>query len=471
MGNNEKNAMEGLISQLEQLAQQPKTQALLLDAKTPNFWSILEYGRESYETRFCKMLRWLLDPTANHGLGDAAMRWIANYAGVELTQSGDTYVPDDQDGAETEALGNHIDVFAHDRSAGLLVVIEAKMGSDEHESDIVEAVVEEQDAEGKVVKCKKKVSQLEKYYETVDGHALYGDKRSYPHAVYLFLTIDGHRPPSFPENEEEYSQWQYQWHDMSYADLVSMLDDLLPKLTDLDAMKLVKDFRINTQSKLDLEDDAFSAFEPYKENIDLLHTYFVGDNDEDGGDDSSMQEVQEAGQAFQLALGDRMPFQDAKMLVGRVYEALCAGKQVHTKNVGAQRLVRRIFNLYALNKLPGADDSTTYGKEPKESRISPTDSEAGNNIVEIKMTSGKGQGLTFFPAEGTGEDPVYLSGDTRGVFPNDPISVPRGMNLPRIVKSDVKTLQAMDDESLRAQINTWIQQSRAIAKARREKRS
>lgn len=44
----------------------------------PNFWEIIEYGRESYEVRQSKMLRWLLDPNENHGLGNSFLKKFIN---------------------------------------------------------------------------------------------------------------------------------------------------------------------------------------------------------------------------------------------------------------------------------------------------------------------------------------------------------------------------------------------------------
>ncbi len=43
---------------------------------TPNFWDIIEYGtskngmdRSAHETRYSRMIRWLMDPGENHNQG------------------------------------------------------------------------------------------------------------------------------------------------------------------------------------------------------------------------------------------------------------------------------------------------------------------------------------------------------------------------------------------------------------------
>lgn len=439
------HTMDELVLQLEHFAARPSVQAELLEEKTPNFWSILEYGRGSYETRFCKMLRWLLDPTANHGLGDAAMRWIADFAQVQLPDDHGNYAVDSQDGAETEALGKRIDIFAHDRSAGLLVVIEAKMAADEHDS---------------VMDNGEEASQLYKYYDAVTSHAEYGNKESYPHVAYIFLTEDGHQPPSF---EKEHEDWHDLWRTMSYEDLSAMLDDLLPKLVDLDAMKIVKDFKVDVQRNV-ASQEVLDEFENYADAIALLHTYFLGDDDESDTDSEPDQDkVRQAALDFQEALGTRMPLLEARALLDMVYRMQQRDEQDHSVNCDVQYVARRIFNLYALNEIDITEPSR-FGKESKEERISPAKPNTG--LVQVSLTRGKGQGLHFLYGHDEGDAVIYLSGDTKGNFPNDPARPPRDSGLPRLEKSTADELRLMSDEKLRAQVDQWLAQSLAIWKVR-----
>lgn len=143
------------------------------------------------------MLRWLLDPTANHGLGDYMLRSMAAFAADQLHErrpvsADDPYELDKRDGAETEALRKHIDVFAHERNAQICVTIETKMGTDEHDSNTAAGVE----------------SQLKKYYDAVTTHPRFG---TFAHAYFIFLTKDGHVPPSFPMNVDERADWQRRW--------------------------------------------------------------------------------------------------------------------------------------------------------------------------------------------------------------------------------------------------------------------
>jgi hypothetical protein len=57
-----------LLERLDRVMQEPWMKDLIGEAYRPNFWSIIEYGRGSYETRYSRMLRWLMDPSENHGL-------------------------------------------------------------------------------------------------------------------------------------------------------------------------------------------------------------------------------------------------------------------------------------------------------------------------------------------------------------------------------------------------------------------
>lgn len=76
--------MRGLVGKLKVLSLTPQMKAELEAAKKPSFWSILEYGKNSYETRYSRMLCWLLNPAGTHGLGGFALRWFAGFAERKL---------------------------------------------------------------------------------------------------------------------------------------------------------------------------------------------------------------------------------------------------------------------------------------------------------------------------------------------------------------------------------------------------
>ncbi|KOA48442.1 hypothetical protein BAAM0483_08125 [Bifidobacterium animalis subsp. animalis MCC 0483] len=206
-------------------------------------------------------------PTANHGLGDYALRWMVNFADSRLGSENPVsveglYDPNNRDGADTEALRKCIDIFAHECNVQICVTVETKMGTDEH--SIITSNGEE--------------SQLKKYYDTVIGCAEFG---KYAHSYFIVLTDDGHVLPSFHVDEEKRADRQRRWVSMSYADLHALLDECMLRLADMDAMKIVSDFRTDVTRKIDMSDDnLFDAFDSYRMEIESIHDYFFGDDDE-----------------------------------------------------------------------------------------------------------------------------------------------------------------------------------------------
>lgn len=110
----------------------------------PNFWDIVEYGRESYEIRNSKMLRWLLDPNGSHGLQD---RFV-----IELVSLFDGTLAAEMKGRRTEQLREvsvelevplevvagsktargRLDLLYLDKELGCFIAIENKTGTSEH---------------------------------------------------------------------------------------------------------------------------------------------------------------------------------------------------------------------------------------------------------------------------------------------------------------------------------------------------
>lgn len=429
-----------LAAKLRELRLSPWMAARLNAERVPNFWSIIEYGKGSYEIRYSKMLRWLLDPTANHGLGAFMLRWIANaidFSDPAKPQSVDwskgaegdfdvnSYHPNDYDGAETEALGKRIDVFAHDQANGICLVVEVKMGIDEHDSTM----------KGE------SVSQLEKYWTAVMDHPEYGSD-AYGHRYFVFLTEDGHIPPSFASNMcsvDSQDDWKRSWKTMSYKQLHMLLDQALLHLTSADASKLVRDFAMDVRRHSDYGDDKqYAPFEQYAMIITQLDEYFNGDTgdeeesgkskkNEDGDDSAQYHATRKIGNDFIVALSkESVPVDDAKMMINNLCSRFTTTKQDHTTNPDVQLLVRRVFNRFAANELD-LSDPTVFGSEPKEARLSPVKPElAYTGVTGVELTQGKGQGISICFGD-LDEDKktrrgtrIYLSGDNAGTFPNDP---------------------------------------------------
>ncbi|MBI5066936.1 MAG: PD-(D/E)XK nuclease family protein [Deltaproteobacteria bacterium] len=134
------------------------------------------------EVRHSDFLRFLLDPSENHGLGDTMLKALLKRA-LQRHQHPELGVIDidvadlSESYAERERFA--IDVLIHGDPAGIVIAIENKIGADEH-SD-----------------------QLRRYKESI--------RREYPShkAVLLFLTPDG-QDPSDPD-----------WIALSYDDVLA----------------------------------------------------------------------------------------------------------------------------------------------------------------------------------------------------------------------------------------------------------
>lgn len=112
----------------------------------PNFWDVIHYGESSYENRYNRMVRWLLDPGGNHGLGSAVVRALAAQVGgfsagaerVNRTVGSrrvrtrvETPVPDDGAGRS-----GRIDVTVEDREQSLYLAVESKLRSEQHSAQL-----------------------------------------------------------------------------------------------------------------------------------------------------------------------------------------------------------------------------------------------------------------------------------------------------------------------------------------------
>lgn len=456
--------MRDLVGKLKVLSLTPQMKAELEAAKKPSFWSILEYGKNSYETRYNRMLCWLLNPAGTHGLGGFALRWFAGFAERKLnvcnqnsctgkakeaypsreeTQDPtpgipspwDNYRPDDRDGAKPEALSKNIDVFAYSFNDEICVTVENKMNSDEHSSKT-------EDGE---------VSQLKKYYDAVMSDDTFG---SFKYKYFIFLTKDGHTPPSFSDptcDDNTKEDWQRRWMCMSYADLVEMLDAVLPRLTTLEGVAIVKDFRNDVVRNIDMDNVVlYNSFYDYREEVVTLYTYFFGEDTEEDSRKSkrrkkaktSESDLTQAGILFLTALGGMLPLEDAKYLIQQVYEHLS------NNNRDVQLVIRRLFNHYAVKQVNLADKDA-FGTERVADRVSKVKPKFKDEWSQVRISGNydthKGQGINMTIA---GTDSVlYFSGDEHGIMPNA-CSAARGSGRRSPKKHNAAELVTWDDERL-----------------------
>ncbi|MCW4464165.1 PD-(D/E)XK nuclease family protein [Glutamicibacter sp. MNS18] len=106
----------------------------------PNFWSIIHYGEASYENRYNRVFRWLLDPTGNHGLGPRVVNGLLNeldpqgpHVGSIRTQTHtETAVPRSDVQGSKYALKGRIDITLNDLTNKVYVAFECKMKSSQH---------------------------------------------------------------------------------------------------------------------------------------------------------------------------------------------------------------------------------------------------------------------------------------------------------------------------------------------------
>ena len=466
--------MRDLVSKLKVLSLTPQMKAELEAAKKPSFWSILEYGKNSYETRYNRMLCWLLNPAGTHGLGGFALRWFAGFAERKLNvcnQNSCTgkakeaypsreepkyatpsreepqdptpgipspwgnYRPDDRDGAKPEALGKNIDILAYSFNDEICVTVENKMNSDEHSSKT-------EDGE---------VSQLKKYYDAVMSDDTFG---SFKYKYFIFLTKDGHTPPSFSDttcDDNTKEDWQRRWMCMSYADLVEMLDAVLPRLTTLEGVAIVKDFRNDVVRNIDMDNVVlYNSFYDYREEVVTLYTYFFGEDTEEDSRKSkrrkkaktSESDLTQAGILFLTALGGMLPLEDAKYLIQQVYEHLS------NNNRDVQLVIRRLFNHYAVKQVNLADKDA-FGTERVADRVSKVKPKFKDEWSQVRISGNydthKGQGINMTIA---GTDSVlYFSGDEHGIMPNA-CSAARGSGRRSPKKHNAAELVTWDDERL-----------------------
>ncbi|WP_154708458.1 hypothetical protein [Bifidobacterium animalis] len=113
-----------------------------------------------------------------------------------------------------------------------------------------------------------------------------------------------------------------------------------------------------------------------------------------------------------------MPLNEVKILLKMIYDHMHIGHQDHTVNQDVQKLVRRVFNRYAVKQLDISNPSC-FGTESKDSRASQAKREYAPHIISVRMTSGKGKEIHFAP-EGETQPTIYLSRSSSGLFPNDP---------------------------------------------------
>lgn len=235
----------------------------------PNFWDIVDYGASAGETRYSKMVGWLLDPQEDHGLGTFfASRFVQTAFGVgapEISERARVHprewrnidvllVDYDEAGMpmRTLVIENKTDTSEHARS-GLPIgqttwynwVIRGDFESME------QSVASATDLEpARAARLRKQIRSWKT--DTGDYRGVDDARR---HFVYLTPRHDEHaEDPEF--------------RTVTYEQLEQLLDEVLQLLTDRrdpDATKIVLDFRRTIHRRFDrrLGEQITHAFDEY----------------------------------------------------------------------------------------------------------------------------------------------------------------------------------------------------------------
>ncbi|WP_431791448.1 PD-(D/E)XK nuclease family protein [Kocuria palustris] len=377
--------------------------------KSPNFWSILEYGKSSYEIRYLRMLRWLMDPKGDHGLGAYISRELIRLVDSEAADrlSG-VYVPSKKDVVRNEGINSSggIDVLLYEEAASLCVAVENKVYADES------FPVNEQ-------------SQLHRYHDAVQGHHTFSAAEN---KFFLFLTLDGHSlktsggwgkgdqfdPPAYYED----------WKPISYSELNGILEAAIEKLLEEPLVdefgmltnsghvyKIIDDFIVDNKSKVDLLTRHREEIEGFRTHEEELASIVQALDDEERGESAANGDLESEGLNILDEIGEDLNLETR--LVERalvdIYEALASSTADHTPNGGVKRIIEKVSEAFVGHVL-----------HPKESCALPEGKREATGFSHMRRSQGKGQGLYWYASDDVrSKEHLYISGASNGNLPND----------------------------------------------------
>ena len=354
----------------------------------PNIWDIVEYGNESYETRYSKFLSWLLNPRvkniagskAKHNAGTFfAEKLLSKYLNkqVSLSKNFDYFYVKPEESFPFNCEGRDckkpcdkkkrkIDVLFLDKTAEKYILIELKMGSNVHS-------------------C-----QLKKYADYAD------EKYSDYEGLLLFLTPNG--------GEAKEKEWDTRWTCVKYEDLNDPLHELIGDIYKRDqpncdhTRKLIHDFLYDMKR--------YASKEQFK---DMVSKKELTDDEYASLENVIIQIQQETSASYKENFLKRID-DDRR---GQNHDPLEEG----------QLLIRKIFNEIAESKngkdaIP-VNNSDNFGEETDEQRSSVANKDYQKlGIRAIRLKTGKGQGLEVYLKDDL-KTHIYMSVDCYNIFPND----------------------------------------------------
>lgn len=379
---------EGYLRKINEFKEKDWVKNYIELKKKPNFWSIIEYGktkdskgRSAHETRYSKMFRWLLDPNANHNLGNVfaykLMKKINRDTDYKQSRENNIHIK-----CNTEV--EDIDVYYEDHEQKVLIAIEVKQFSAEHQSTGFN-------------------SQLDKYEEIINKfEEKENDKFN---KIYIFLT---------PLEDEPSNK---AWHAVGFKAFIDIIEEVkeecLYKSKDRyksDILKIMDDFKEDLRRSMDILEKDYAYVMKNFSKEEIKFTSKLADEITHQGEGDSINKLMEMDKDNGSGLHDLI-------LLVNDYISL----QNHTPNKAVKLLMRKIFN-YISEGENLTEDLQAVFKEAQSRDIKPEYiKKYGLDFTEIELTSPKGQGISLYTNFKNRR--MYFSGDTYGDFPNDGMGI------------------------------------------------
>lgn len=205
-----------------------------------NVFDVLKISRA--EIRHSNMLGWLLDPNENHGLGDSFLYGIISKISQYISHSDALlFLSSDLYSFNVYREWNHIDILLVSNQCKLVLAVENKVGSHEHNSNGRN--------ESQLVTYKKRLQSQFKDYTT----------------ILVYLTPDGDNP-----SDDD-------WVVLNYSDVVTILESVYKSRSCSlagEASLLIKNY-INTIKKTVIMDQELvnlcnSIYNKHRKALDLI---------------------------------------------------------------------------------------------------------------------------------------------------------------------------------------------------------
>ncbi|MGM0409830.1 MAG: PD-(D/E)XK nuclease family protein [Bacillota bacterium] len=204
----------------------------------PNFFEII--GVEKNENRHSNILSWLLNTSANHGLGDFFLRSFLKKLLSENNNDLEVNFFDieifDFDDIEVRREWNRIDILLISRQNNLVIVIENKIDSSEHSN------------------------QLNRYYNIINRE--FNDY----HKVFVYLTREG----EIPSDEENWLIFDYD----SVLALIEYVLEYRKNTLTKRTLEIIKQYKIILRRYIvgnsEIEEICRNIYKKHKKALDLI---------------------------------------------------------------------------------------------------------------------------------------------------------------------------------------------------------